>query len=427
MEAAKSNGVLRKGDRVVVVNGPHANTYATVVDPVAVPDKDADGNDNVNRRKVLILTEGDDFELYILPRQLDLAEIQHHTHQEHNMPTETAAVVDSMDVAHSPERPHIQFQKFTEVKHITDPMDPALDQFRPNANIVDNYINRTLAGDYKDTDFLLHMRDQRDENGYSPNIALVGPTQAGKTLLVQVLAVLAAEKDGHPKPYPVFTLNGSSGISNYDLYGKTTAVIIDGVEVLVWMDGVCPMAARCGGILYLDEWNAVPPTQAVGLHPLLDDRRQFTNTHRAVPDGHGNFMPEVVKANTNLWVISTINPVGYKGTQAMAEATSNRFRWYEWGYDTKVEKQILTSDAVIDFAKLLRDACEGGAIKTPVGTSALYRLNEDLSLFGADVALWAFKGMFQTQKDLLAVEEIIQLNDIHGRLDAEYEDREIQP
>ena len=220
----------------------------------------------------------------------------------------------------------------------------------------------------------------------------------------------------------------------------TTAVIIEGQEVLVWMDGVVPLAIRCGGFLYLDEWNAVPPTQAVSIHPILDDRRRFTNTHRPVADGHGNYMPEVVKANpgTNvgteeepewiggLWVISTINPQGYKGTQAMAEATSNRFRWYEWGYDESVEKQILTSEAVRDFARLLRDAYPA-AIKTPVGTSALYRLNEDLSLFGADVALWAFRGMFQNAKDRIAVDEIIEQQDIRDRLDAEYDDREIQP
>lgn len=425
MEAAKqckkTGGAvisLRQGDRVIVNQGDFAGTYATVLDPVAVPDGQP------NQRKVLVLTEDENFELYILPRQLDLAEIQHTNNQEHTMPV--AAVTDTMDISHEVDRPKISFTKEPEIKHITDPMDPALDSFRPNANVVDNYIQRTLEGGYTDTDFLLHMRDQRDENGYSPNIALVGPTQAGKTLLVQVLAVLAAERDGLPKPYPVFTLNGSSGISNYDLFGKTTAVIIDGKEVLVWMDGVVPLSLRCGGILYLDEWNAVPPTQGVALHPVLDDRRQFTNTHRAVPDGHGNFMPEVVKANTNLWVISTINPLGYKGTQAMAEATSNRFRWYEWGYSDEVEKQILTSEAVRDFARLLRDAYPA-AIKTPVGTSALYRLNEDLSLFGADVALWAFRGMFQNVKDRIAVDEIIEQQDIRDRLDAEYDDREIQP
>ena len=194
--------------------------------------------------------------------------------------TETAAIVESM-VPTTTDRTKVTFRKdVEEVPVITDPMHPSLDQFRPSETLVDNYVSRRLPGGYNDIELLMALRDDRDEHGYSPNIALVGPTQSGKTMFVQVLAVLAARADGLPKPYPVFTLNGSAGISNYDLYGKTTAVIIDGVETLVWMDGVAPLAARCGGILYLDEWNAVPPTQAVALHPLLDDRRQFTEHSR---------------------------------------------------------------------------------------------------------------------------------------------------
>jgi hypothetical protein len=433
MEAARNGKdgqpvpVLRKGDRVVVIQGPHENTFARVIDPVPVPDGPK-GQPRPNQRKVLVLTENEDFELYILPRQIELAEVQHPittTHQPTEAPVMQAAIVDSADVQQSADRPIVHFEHFTQQEEITDPMDPALDQFRPDPSLADSYISRKLPGGYTDVEFMLHMRDQRDEmNGYSPNVAMVGPTQAGKTHFVSVLAIEAAKRDGLPKPYPVFTLNGSSGISNYDLYGKTTAVIIDGQEVLVWMNGVVPLALHCGGILYLDEWNAVPPTQAVALHPVLDDRRQFTNTHRAVPDGRGNFMPEVVVANKNLWTISTINPLGYKGTQAMAEATSNRFRWYEWGYNTEVEVELVPSDQVRDLGTMIRD---NPAIKTPVGTSALMRFNDDLATFGYETAMWSFLAMFQTEKDRLAVEELIQLNNFQTRLDGEYKTRDITP
>lgn len=427
-EAAKmKNGrlteTLRENDRVVITEGPHAGSHGRVINPLAVPDGD------INQRKVNILLEDEAFELYILPRQLRLAEQQAtitsiNAHKEEAPIMATAAMTDNTPATKS--SPEVETVPFETQMEIEDPMHPALDFYRPDPSIVDDYVSRTVEG-YKDIELLLHLRDDRDEDEPRPNVALVGATQTGKTMLMQVLAVEAAKRDGLPKPYPLFTLNGSAGISNYDLYGKTTAVIIDGKEVLVWMDGVVPLAARCGGFLYLDEWNAVPPTQAVGLHSILDDRRQFTNTHRAVPNGAGGYLPEVVKANSNLWVVATINPLGYKGTQAMAEATSNRFRWIPWDYDTDVEKEMIPSEAVRDFLFLLRQAHEMGKLKTPVGTSAAYRLNLDLATYGAGFALMTFKAMFQTKSDLIQVEEIIELNSIEDRLDNEYEGRSFEP
>jgi len=313
---------------------------------------------------------------------------------------------------------------------IDDPMDPALDPYRPNPSVVDEYVDRDLPGGYKGIEYLLNVRDDRfapedlDPSKWEPrpNVALVGPTQSGKTMLMQVLAVLAAERDGLPKPYPLFTLNGSSSISNYDLFGKPCAVIVDGKEVLVWMEGVVPLAIRSGSMLYLDEWNAVAPSQAVALHGVLDDRRQFTNTHRAVPNGAGGWMPEVVKAHHNLWIVATINPQGYKGTQAMPEATTNRFRWLDWGYDEKVESTIIKSDAVRDLALRLRNEYDLGVLRTPVGTSALYRLNMDIATYGVDAALAVFSSMFQNRADRAKLEEIIERGNMMDRLN-EYSTR----
>lgn len=291
-------------------------------------------------------------------------------------------------------------------KPITDPMDPSLDRFRPDPAVVKDYISRMVPGGFTDIDFLLAIRDQRDSYGYSPNVALVGETQSGKTMLVQVLAVLAAEREGLPKPYPVFTINGSSGVTSYDLYGQTTSVIVDGREVLVWMEGIVALACRAGGFLYLDEWNAVPPAQAVAIHPLLDDRRQFVNTQKAVPDYvHGGFSPEVVKANPSLWCISTINP-GYKGTTTMAEATSNRFRWFPWDYDEAVEKQIIPSKTVRNIGAALREAYASRAITVPIGTSALQRFCKDCAQFGVDNAVWTLLGMFPPRERTVALTAI---------------------
>lgn len=369
---------LQAGLQVHIIDGPMQGFTATVIDPHVIPDGQP------NQRKVAVDingagANGSNLRSYILPRQLDVQPVA--TEQSTIVPQDEAAltVISKGEVQRG--------------APITDPMDPALDEFRPDFRVVTEYVSRLVPGGLKDIDYLLHLRDMRDSNGYSPNVALVGETQSGKTMLVEVLACLAAERDGHPKPYPVFTLNGSVGISSYDLFGQPGAVVIDGKETIVWMDGLVPLALNCGGFLYLDEWNAVAPQQATALHPVLDARRSFTNYQRAVPDGHGGFRPEVVKANPGLWVISTINP-GYKGTQSMAEASTNRFRWMEWDYDASTEEAIIPSTTVRALGAALREARAQRAITVPVGTSALRRLNEDLASFGVENALWVFSSMF---------------------------------
>jgi hypothetical protein len=300
---------------------------------------------------------------------------------------------------------------------ITDPMDPALDRFRPSAHIVHEYVSRILPGGHKDVDVLLAMRNDRHA-GFIPNVALVGETQSGKTMLVQVLAVLAAERDGLPKPYPVFTLNGSIGITNYEMFGQTTAIDTGHGERLVWLEGLVPMALRCGGFLYLDEWNAVNPAQATAIHPVLDARRQFVNTRRAIPDGHGGWMPEVVQAAPSTWVIATINP-GYKGTQTMAEASTNRFNWIPWDYDAPTEERLIPSATVRMLGKALRDARTERSITVPVGTSALVSLSHTAAKFGADFALWAFAALFPVN-ERSRVNYILEDMNIVDILRAEY-------
>jgi len=372
---------LQTGLRVHIIDGVFDGFTATVTDPIVQPDG------TPNQRKVLVSidgagADGAPFEAYILPRQLDVV-------SNVAVPAPPVAVPATADLT------VINNGEVQVAEDITDPMHPAFDAWRPDPKIVKEYISRTLPGGMKDVDYMLHLRDMRDGNGYSPNVAFVGDTQSGKTMFVQVLAVLSAERDGMPKPYPVFTLNGEVGISNYDLFGQPSAVVIDGRETIVWCEGIVPLALKCGGILYLDEWNAVAPAQATALHPVLDDRREFTNRQRALPiPNHPNgFMPETVKAHPNTWVISTINP-GYKGTQSMAEASTNRFRWMPWDYDNDVEAKLVPSATIRSFGVALREARAQRTLTLPVGTSALRRLNEDCATFGVDNALWSFTAMF---------------------------------
>lgn len=422
-----STQALKKNMKVNITTGQYAGHTATVLDPEVRPNTDLE-----NRRKVLVqidgiyIGEGDEevpFETYILPRLLD-------TTTEPTVPVEAVRVItqeqfvqhDTVPVVTSTSKGNVHLPA---AQRITDPMDPALDRFRPDPEVCNRYISRTVPGGMNDIDFLLGLREQRDAEGFSPNVALVGETQSGKTMLVECLAVVAAERDGLPKPYPIFTLSGSGGITNYDIYGQTSAVIVNGQEVLVWMEGMAPIAAACG-ILYLDEWNAVQPSQAVAIHPLLDYRRAFINYQKAVPDGHGGFSPEVVRANPKyFWALATVNP-DYKGTQQMAEATTNRFRWLPWDYDDYTESKLIPSKTVIAFGALLREAYHIRAITVPIGTSALERLNHDCATFGVEAALWSFKGMFPP-KERPRVQGFIEEKGIDTALEAEYPNPTFNP
>ena len=376
---------------VVITGGPYDGHIVTVRDATPVPDGWP------NQRKVLVSIPGvgafgADLDYYILPRLLELPSAPKKPEPAPALPWSPPVPAPEPAMA-TADLTFIERGKLVAAEPVTDPMDPSLDEFRPDPQLVKEYVSRTVAGGLSDIEYLLHLRDQRDRNGYSPNVALVGETQSGKTMLVRVLACLAAERDGLPKPYPIFTLNGSMGITSYDLFGQTSAVIVDGHETLVWMDGLVPRAINCGGFLYLDEWNAVAPQQATALHPILDDRREFVNYQKAVPDGHNGFRPERVKANTSLWVLATINP-GYKGTQTMAEASTNRFRWLSWDYDATTEEKLIPSATVRLVGEALRTARNERALTVPLGTSALQRFNHDCATFGVDNAVWVLMGMY---------------------------------
>jgi hypothetical protein len=425
---------LLPGLQVYVIDGVFIGKSATITDPTVQPDN------THNARKVAVAISGvgvggTDFDTYVLPRQLSLHPPMTHSHtQAHAMPQPSAVPTPTITPPPLPapaplasanaDLTFISAGSVQEAEPITDPMDPSLDRFRPDPDIVARYVSRNIKGGYIDTEYFLHLREER-VNGYSPNVAMVGGTQSGKTMFVQVLAVLAAQADGLPKPYPVFTLNGSTGITSYDLFGQTTAVIIDGRETLVWMNGQVPLAANCGGILYLDEWNAVPPSQAIALHPLMDDRRSFTNYQNAVPDGHGGFAPETIQANTSMWIISTINP-GYKGTTTMAEASTNRFRWVPWDYDSTTEEALIPSSTVRALGNALREAHAQRVLSTPIGTSALQRFNSDCAAFGVDNALWVLSAMFPPTESE-RVKAIIEDRGIYDILVAEYPEPTHQP
>jgi MoxR-like ATPase len=391
-----------------IESGVFEDEIVTIVSNETFPD------DHPNRRKVTVLLPSGD-EYHILPRLLSDAPVSKHV-RTITRRTVTEAPVAEADV------PVVETAALTlppaisDSDPITHPMDWRLDHLRPSPSKVRRYIRRRMdetdENSITDVDFLLTFTTDayRAENDGRPaNIMLKGDTQSGKTFLVEVLAVEWAKrlneapetKGQYPKPMPIFTLSGSSGVTDYDLFGQTTSFTDADGQRLVWLPGVVDLAARVGGILYLDEVNAMGERVTSSLHPLCDHRHAFTNRNKAVLQD-GQFQPEVVVGSLDLWPVATYNE-GYRGVGEMNEAFVNRFRHLPWGYNDEVEGKLIKSPTVRLLAERLRTARAASKLRTPVGTAALQRLERDVKSFGISLALWTFTGMFRAQeRDIVA-------------------------
>ena len=418
---------LIPGFQYRIESGLYEDEIVTIVDNTTFPDN------HEHRRKITVaLPSGDEY--FILPRLLgDRPVGLSNTAQSAPVRTITrrAEAPVETEVAETPvSQPAavaVVDPLFANADDpIVDPMDPRLDHLRPKPSKVRRYIRRRMdetdENSITDVDFLLTFAtDQyRVENeGRPANVMLKGDTQSGKTFLVEVLAVEWAKALGLPKPMPIFTLSGSSGVTDYDLFGQTTSYTDENGQRLVWLPGVADLAARVGGILYLDEVNAMSERVTSSLHPLADHRHQFVNRNKAVLQG-GQYLPETVLASPDLWIIGTYNE-GYRGVGEMNEAFINRFRHLPWGYNDEVEKKLVKSPTVLLLGDRLRTARAARKLRTPVGTAALQRLERDVKSFGPSLALWTFTGMFREQEradvatiiedasiELLLIEEVRQ-------------------
>lgn len=380
---------LFEGMEVIVTSGPYKGLTGKVIDPTVFPDGHKD------QRKMRIDISGIG-ETLIIPKQLDIAGAVRKLASTPIAPIPTTTVIVSK----------------TQIESLDD---PALDRFRPNRpGLLSKYVSRKLPGGITDIEALLSYWGDRPE-GYATSVGLVGDTQSGKTMLVDVMAYKVSERMGLRKPLPVLTLSGTNAITDHDMFGQYRP---DENGELVWMEGVVALAARLGGILYLDEVNAMPGNVTAGLHPLLDDRHQFVNIRKPVDDGHGGKMPEVVTASKDLWVLATYNP-GYAGMSKTNEAFAARFTWLPWDYDEDVESKLVKSPAIRLMGKALRTARETRAITTPIGTSALQRLERDIAMLGVEFSLWAFCGRFTNKSERVIVETLIEDRSIRLMLNTE--------
>jgi hypothetical protein len=420
---------LIPGFQYRVISGLLADEIVTIVDNHPFPDDDPEKR----QRKITVKFEDGTVD-YILPRLLsdepmgiDSPAIQGTTHPAPVQAVEApvaATTTGPMATVLNPATGEAITVARQPVTPITDPMDPRLDHLRPSRSRVKRYVNRLMMNGMTDVQFLLTFTGDahRAENeGRPANVMLKGDTQAGKTILVEVLAIAWADALGLPKPMPVFTLSGSSGVTDFDLFGQAVTYADPdlGIDRLVNLPGVVALAAECGGILYLDEINAMGERVTSSLHPLCDSRHQFINRGKAVTKG-GIFMPEVVTAHQDLWIVGTYNDGNYRGMGEMNEAFINRFRHVAWGYDDDVESKLIKSPAVRLLGECVRTArkMNSRGLRTPVGTAALMRLEKDVAAFGVDLALEVFKGMFKhTEYD--TVDAIITDRSINLMLEQE--------
>jgi hypothetical protein len=138
-----------------------------------------------------------------------------------------------------------------------------------------------------------------------------------------------------------------------------------------------------GGLLVIEEVNAITPGVAFTLHPMLDDLDVM------VVDDLGI----VARRHPDFWVVGTMNPsedVGAAGTQQVNYALWDRFKCkLFYGYDTAIEAKLVKDDERI---LKIRDQLRGGNLRTEVTTRMLRDFYQNINIFGWEIA----KQMFVT-------------------------------
>lgn len=260
-----------------------------------------------------------------------------------------------------------------------------LKQYVYDPALADRYVHRPFPGGVEDFDVLAAQYAIRRP------VLLAGPTGAGKTFLVEAFAASLG--------VPLFTIGGSAGVTEADLYGRYVPVIdpATGDERLEWADGPVTLAARWGGILYVDESNTIPPEITSALHSATDARRRIEVRGHAVPyeapDGTTRYQQEVIDLHPDCWVVTAGNE-GYNGTQDWNQAFKNRFEIVQIDYSAYVESHLIASPALIDFAETLREQCRIGRLYTPVSTVRLIAFERNLYELGYDYAVFSLLGYF---------------------------------
>ena len=243
---------------------------------------------------------------------------------------------------------------------------------------VKKYVRRNLTSEKEDIQVLKEAYKSRQ------NTLLVGPTGAGKTHAIR----LVAKELGIP--YVRLNLNRMTTVE--DFVGQWVPEKGGGYK---WNDGMLTRLMRYGGVVVVDEINAAPPEILFVLHSVTDDERQIVLTQK---DG------EVVKAHPDFWFVATMAPE-YYGTEKLNQALKDRFEVVlQYPYDISIERQLLKDEWLVRAGEKLREQKE---IKTPVSTRMLLQFERNQGIYGTELAVEMLISKFEPREQEI-VREILE-------------------
>ncbi len=159
-------------------------------------------------------------------------------------------------------------------------------------------------------------------------VVLKGPTGCGKTRFIEHMAWRLDR--------PLVTVACHEDLSAGDLIGRW---LLDG-DSTRWQDGPLTLAARFGGICYLDELVEARANTTVVIHPLTDTRRMLPLSTRN----------EIVQAHADFQLVVSYNPSPM--AREMKASTRQRFCAMEFAYpDPEQEAGIVARESGLDLSQ----------------------------------------------------------------------------
>jgi nitric oxide reductase NorQ protein len=157
-------------------------------------------------------------------------------------------------------------------------------------------------------------------------VLLKGPTGCGKTRFVSHMAWRLK--------LPLITVACHEDLMASDLVGRYLLI----GEETVWADGPLTLAARHGGICYLDEVVEARKDTTVVIHPLTDDRRILPLEKKG----------ELIEAHSDFMLVISYNP-GYQSVvKELKQSTKQRFIAIDFDYPSRdLESRILLHEAKV--------------------------------------------------------------------------------
>jgi nitric oxide reductase NorQ protein len=178
-------------------------------------------------------------------------------------------------------------------------------------------------------------------------VMLKGPTGCGKTRFVENMA--------YNLKLPLITVNCQEDTSAADLAGR----ILLNEKGAYWQDGPLALAARHGGICYLDEVIEARSDAMVLIHSLTDHRRILPI------DKTG----EVIDAHPNFMLVVSYNPHYQSSIKDMKQSTRQRFMAMEFGYpEYDKEVEIVSKESGIESGLARKLVKFGGKLREMKGS-----------------------------------------------------------